>query len=76
MAALSYFISRLGERGMSFYKLLKKVDKFQWTTEAQKAQEALKKFLTTPPVLNRHTELQQTSQLRTCYCISPARLTW
>jgi ribonuclease HI len=36
---------------MPFYKLLKKVDKFQWTTEAQEALEALKKFLTTPPVL-------------------------
>jgi hypothetical protein len=51
MAALSRFISRLGEKGMSFYKLLKKVDKFQWTTEAQEALEALKKFLTTPPIL-------------------------
>jgi hypothetical protein len=45
MAALSRFISRLGEKSMPFYKLLKKVDKFQWTIEA------LKKFLTTPPVL-------------------------
>jgi hypothetical protein len=35
----------------AFYKLLKKVDKFQWTTEAQEALAALKKFLTTPPVL-------------------------
>jgi hypothetical protein len=51
MAALSRFISRLGEKGLPFYKLLKKVDKFQWTTEAQYALEALKKFLTTPPVL-------------------------
>jgi hypothetical protein len=51
MVALSRFISRLGEKGMPFYKLLKKVDKFQWTTEAQEALEALKKFLTTPPVL-------------------------
>jgi ribonuclease HI len=51
MAALSRFISRLGEKGMPFYKLLKKMDKFQWTTEAQEALEALKKFLTTPPVL-------------------------
>jgi hypothetical protein len=51
MVALSMFISRLGEKGMPFYKLLKKVDKFQWTTEAQEALEALKKFLTTPPVL-------------------------
>ncbi|WVZ76602.1 hypothetical protein U9M48_024566 [Paspalum notatum var. saurae] len=51
MAALSRFISRLGERGMPFYKLLKKVDRFQWTTEAQEALDALKKFLTSPPVL-------------------------
>jgi hypothetical protein len=51
IAALSRFISRLGEKGMPFYKLLKKVDKFQWTIEAQEALEALKKFLTTPPVL-------------------------
>jgi hypothetical protein len=51
MTTLSRFISRLGEKGMPFYKLLKKVDKFQWTTEAQEALEALKKFLTTPPVL-------------------------
>jgi hypothetical protein len=51
MAALSRFISRLGERGMPFYKLLKKVHKLQWTTKAQEALEALKKFLTTPPVL-------------------------
>jgi hypothetical protein len=51
MTALSRFISRLGEKVMPFYKLLKKVDKFQWTTEAQEALEALKKFLTTPRVL-------------------------
>jgi ribonuclease HI len=51
MAALSRFISRLGEKGLPFYKLLKEVDKFQWTSEAQEALDALKKFLTTPPVL-------------------------
>jgi hypothetical protein len=51
MAALSRFISRLGEKGLPFYKLLKKVDKFQWTTEAQEALDVLKRFLTTPPVL-------------------------
>jgi hypothetical protein len=42
MAALSRSISRLGEKGMPFYKLLKKMDMFQWTTEAQEALEALK----------------------------------
>jgi hypothetical protein len=51
MAALSRFISILGEKGLPFCRLFKKVDKFQWTTEAQEALVALKKFLTTPPVL-------------------------
>src|SRR6266540_5883117 len=51
MAALSRFVSRLGERAMPFYKLLKKQDKFQWTPEAQQAFDKLKGFLTNPPVL-------------------------
>ena len=34
LAALSRFISRLGERGMPLYKLLKKMDTFVWTEEA------------------------------------------
>src|SRR5438132_2066312 len=36
---------------MSFYKLLKKQDKFQWTSEVQQAFDKLKEFLTNPPVL-------------------------
>jgi hypothetical protein len=51
MTALSRFISRLGEKGLPFYKLLKKVDKFRWSLEAKESLDALKKFLTTPPVL-------------------------
>nr|ABF99143.1 retrotransposon protein, putative, Ty3-gypsy subclass [Oryza sativa Japonica Group] len=51
MAALSRFVSQLGERGMPFFKLLKKTDNFQWGPEAQKAFEDFKKLLTTPPVL-------------------------
>src|SRR5437773_4957254 len=51
MAALNHFVSRLGERAMPFYKLLKKQDKFQWTPEAQQAFDKLKEFLTSPPVL-------------------------
>nr|ABA95369.1 retrotransposon protein, putative, Ty3-gypsy subclass [Oryza sativa Japonica Group] len=51
MAALSRFVSRLGERGMPFFKLLKKTDNFQWGPKAQKAFEDFKKLLTTPPVL-------------------------
>src|SRR5438128_2155046 len=51
MAALSRFVSRLGERAMPFYKLMKKQDSFQWTPEAQQAFDKLKEFLTEPPIL-------------------------
>jgi hypothetical protein len=51
MAALSRLISWLSIRGLPFFKLLKKQDKFQWTQEAQEAFEDLKKYLTTPPTL-------------------------
>ena len=34
LAALSRFISRLGERGLPLYHLLKKTDRFEWTPEA------------------------------------------
>jgi hypothetical protein len=51
MAALGHFISMLGEKGLPFFKLLKKADKFVWDDEAQKAFEALKESLTTPPVM-------------------------
>jgi hypothetical protein len=37
MAALGRFISKLGEKGLPFFKLLKKADKFVWDDEAQKA---------------------------------------
>jgi dsDNA-binding SOS-regulon protein len=51
MAALVRFISKLGEKGMPFFKLLKKSDKFKWTDEADQMLEELKTFLTTPPVM-------------------------
>jgi hypothetical protein len=51
MAALGQFINKLGEKGLSFFKLLKKSDKFVWTDEADQALEELKTFLTTPPVM-------------------------
>jgi hypothetical protein len=51
MAALGHFIRKLGEKGLPFFKLLKKADKFVWDDEAQKAFEALKESLTTPPVM-------------------------
>jgi hypothetical protein len=51
MAALGRFISKLGEKGLPFFKLLKKANKFVWDDEAQKAFEALKESLMTPPVM-------------------------
>jgi hypothetical protein len=51
MAALNRFISRLGERGRPFFKLLKCQDKFQWIEEAERALQDLKYNLQSPPVL-------------------------
>jgi hypothetical protein len=51
MAALGRLISKLGEKGLPFFKFLKKSDKFKWTDEADQALEELKTFLTTPPVM-------------------------
>jgi hypothetical protein len=48
MAALGRFISKLGEKELPFFKLLKKADKFVWDDEARKAFKALKESLTTP----------------------------
>jgi hypothetical protein len=51
IAALNRFISRLGVRGLPFFKLLKCQDKFQWTEEAERALQDLKHHLQSPPVL-------------------------
>jgi hypothetical protein len=42
MAALNRFISRLGERGLPFFKLLKHQEKFVWTPEADQVLAQLK----------------------------------
>jgi len=51
IAALSRFISRMGEKALHFYQLLRKAKKFEWTNEAQEAFEDLKRLLSTSPVL-------------------------
>jgi hypothetical protein len=51
MAALSRFISKLGERGMPFYKLLRKSDEFQWDDQAEAAFDKLKQYLKSLPTL-------------------------
>jgi hypothetical protein len=51
MAALNRFISRLGERELPFFKLLKRQDRFQWMKEAERALQNLKHHLQSPPIL-------------------------
>jgi hypothetical protein len=51
LAALRHFISRLGEKGLPLYWLLKKHEWFSWTVEAQEALEKLKATLAHAPIL-------------------------
>jgi hypothetical protein len=51
MAALSQFISKLGERGIPFYKLLCEADGFQWYDQAAAAFAQLKQYLKSLPTL-------------------------
>jgi hypothetical protein len=56
MAPLSRFISRLEERGLPFFKLLKHQENFVWIEEADQALQQLKDFLSKPPI---HTAPQK-----------------
>jgi ribonuclease HI len=51
LAALSRFISRLGEKGLPLYRLLRKTERFTWTPEAEQALRNLKALLTNAPIL-------------------------
>jgi ribonuclease HI len=59
MAALNRFISKLGEQGLPFCKLLKHQEKFVWTPEADQALAQLKDFLSKPPVLTAPRKKEQ-----------------
>jgi hypothetical protein len=59
MAALNRFISKLGERGLLFFKLLKNQEKFVWTLEANQSLAQLKDFLSKPPVLTAPCKKEQ-----------------
>jgi hypothetical protein len=43
LATLSRFISKLGEKALPFYRLLRKTDNFTWTAEAQAMFDDLKR---------------------------------
>jgi hypothetical protein len=51
MVALSQFISKSGERGMPFYKLLCKADGFQWDDQAIATFIKLKQYINSLPTL-------------------------
>jgi hypothetical protein len=48
---LNCFISKLREKALPFYRLLRKIEKFTWIAEAQAAFDDLKHCLSTSPVL-------------------------
>jgi hypothetical protein len=51
LAVLSRFKSRLGKGGLPLYRLLRKMDRFAWTPEAQEALDGLKALLTKALIL-------------------------
>jgi dsDNA-binding SOS-regulon protein len=59
MAALNIFITKLGEQGLPFFKLLKHQENFVWAVEADQALAQLKDFLSKPPVLTAPRKKEQ-----------------
>jgi hypothetical protein len=51
LVALSRFISRLGEKALPLYRLLKKSERFSWTLKAEEALTKLKATLSNSPIL-------------------------
>jgi hypothetical protein len=51
LAALSRFISRLAERALPFFKLMRESGPFTWTDEVEQAFQEMKQYLTSLPVL-------------------------
>ena len=58
LASVSRFISRLGEKALPLYQLMKKTTFFEWNDKADEAFLQLKKMLATPPILAAPTEKQ------------------
>ena len=51
MAALSRFISRLGEKALPLYRLLRRTEHFEWTDAATTGLEEIKAILAANPIL-------------------------
>src|SRR3954470_20588319 len=50
LASLSRFLSRLGEKAIPLYQLMKKTEKFVWTPQADEDFKELKCMLSTAPI--------------------------
>ena len=50
ITALNRFVSRATDKCLPFFRILRK--SFEWTDECQKAFKDLKKYLSSPPLLN------------------------
>ena len=53
MAALSRFILKSTDKCVPFFNLLRGNKKFEWTEECEVAFQAIKKHMTTPPILSK-----------------------
>ena len=53
MAALSRFISRLGEKALPLYRLLRGTEHFEWMDAATAGLEEIKALLASNPILAR-----------------------
>ena len=51
MAALSRFISRLGEKALPLYRLLRRIKHFEWMDAATAGLEEIKAILAANPIL-------------------------
>ena len=51
VASLSHFISRLGEKALPLYRVLRRTDHFEWTDAATARLEEIKTLLASNPIL-------------------------
>lgn len=53
IGALNRFMSIAADKYLTIFKLLRKINNFEWTEERQQAFKELKKYLSSPPFLAR-----------------------
>jgi len=58
IVALNKFISKATDKCLPFFCTFKK--SFEWTTECQQAFEELKRYLSSPPLLNQEKNCSYT----------------